>query len=48
MFYHQACHQQVKDIFPDPSSKDPVVYSLDPSDQIFCNRHQKNTAFEPH
>lgn len=33
--YAQVCHPQVKETFPDPSSKEPIGHSLKPGDWVF-------------
>lgn len=33
--YAQVCHQQVKEAFPDPGSKEPIGHSLKPGDWVF-------------
>lgn len=47
MFYAQACHQQVKEGFLDPSSKDPVGYNVGPDDWVFWKRYQEDSPQVP-
>ena len=47
MYYAQAYHQQVKEGFQVPSSKDSVGYSIEPGGRVFWPCHQKKTALKP-
>lgn len=47
MSYTQACHQQIKEAFLDPNSKNPVGSILEPSDRVFWKHHQRETALGP-
>ena len=47
MFYTQAYHRQVKEVFPDPSSKFPVGHSLPPGDSILEKPLQEYSFWTP-
>lgn len=38
----------VKEAFPDPDSKDPVHYSLEPGTRILEASSEEDRAYEPH
>lgn len=46
--YATACHQQVKEAFQDPSSKDLAGHHWELSDGVFWKHHQRKTALKPH
>lgn len=48
MSYDKVYHQQVKEAFQDPNSKDPSSHSLEPGDWVFWKHHQRKTLLEPH
>ena len=48
MPYAQAYHQQVKEAFLDPNSRNPVGHSADPGAWVFWRHHQRKIALKPH
>lgn len=47
MCYAQAYHQQVKEAFPDPNSKDTLYYSLEPGDGILEVSSEEESSQAP-
>ena len=48
MSYAKDYHQQVKETFLNPTSKDPFGHSPEPGDWVFWKCHQRKTAHELH
>ena len=48
MSYAKDYHQQVKEAFQDPNSKDSVGHSLESGNWVFWKCHQRKTTLKPY